>query len=473
MCGGPCTVSPQTYIEACPARRGVKSRTARAAVSYRRRLTARSLRSAIRPGHGRRPDHQRGRHGRPALAAAGEPQPVGGGGGDADRGAQRRRQRRLGLGPPRARASGWSRSAGPTRCRPASRPPRAPRGRARGPPTPRGAGPARVVGAEQAADVAEARPRRAPRRSARARRRRRRSARRSRRRRASPARRASRAGRPRSGARRCRCPPGAARVTAAHLQLGQREVVRDGDLGGPLVAGDGVHRHAGGADDRGVVGELRAVGEARRRRPPAWRGRSPAGSAPGAAALAGTASVTTPSSSTTTVVSTTGSTGTTAGAPAASAASTRATTSGGVSGRAASWTRTASACALDGGRARRGPTRSGSAPPSTSRTPPGSAAAKACPLRRRGRRRRPRPRRPARRASTAQQTSGRPASGTSAFGRSAPRRRPLPAAATMPTACTGVVWVTRVSGGRLSWRAPRRGGPRPCPRWCPRRARAR
>src|SRR3954453_17536739 len=48
MCGGPWTVSPQTYMEACPARRGVKSRTARAAVSYRRRLTARSLRTWAR-----------------------------------------------------------------------------------------------------------------------------------------------------------------------------------------------------------------------------------------------------------------------------------------------------------------------------------------------------------------------------------------------------------------------------------------
>ena len=37
-------------------------------------------------------------------------------------------------------------------------------------------------------------------------------------------------------------------------------------------------------------------------------------------------------------------------------------------------------------------------------------------------------------------TIAMPASGTSALGRSAPRREPLPAAATMPTACTGVVW---------------------------------
>ena len=53
-------------------------------------------------------------------------------------------------GPSRA----WWRSAGPTRCRPASRPRRAPPGRARGRRA-RRTGPPRVVGAEQPADVAE------------------------------------------------------------------------------------------------------------------------------------------------------------------------------------------------------------------------------------------------------------------------------------------------------------------------------
>ena len=48
-------------------------------------------------------------------------------------------------------------------------------------------------------------------------------------------------------------------VMPSHLQFGQREVVRHGDLGGALVAGDGGDRDAGGAHDRGVVGELGAV----------------------------------------------------------------------------------------------------------------------------------------------------------------------------------------------------------------------
>ena len=47
-------------------------------------------------------------------------------------------------------------------------------------------------------------------------------------------------------------------LTCADLQLGQREVVGDGDLGGPLVARDGRDRDARGADHGGVVGEARA-----------------------------------------------------------------------------------------------------------------------------------------------------------------------------------------------------------------------
>src|SRR4051812_25299101 len=146
-----------------------------------------------------------------------------------------------------------------------------------------------------------------------------------------------------------------------------------------------------------------------------------------------------PSGPTTTVVSMTGRTGTTALAPSARAASTRSTTSGGVSGRAASWTRTTSASSPAAAR----PARTDAvrvAPPSTRRTSPPSTAAKASrsPA---GTVTRTSATPPARSVSTAQQTSGRPASGTSAFGRSAPRRRPLPAAATMPTACTGVIRV--------------------------------
>src|SRR4051794_12684630 len=57
---------------------------------------------------------------------------------------------------------------------------------------------------------------------------------------------------------------------------------------------------------------------------------------------------------------------------------------------------------------------------------------------------------PSRRAPTDQQTRARPCNGPSAFGRSAPRRRPLPAAATMPTECTGVVWTRGARSGLSS-----------------------
>src|SRR3954454_12138366 len=167
----------------------------------------------------------------------------------------------------------------------------------------------------------------------------------------------------------------------------------------------------------------------------------------------GTSPTTTPASSTVTVVSTTGSTGTTASAPSASAASTRATTSGGVSGRAASCTRTAvRPCSAGCSRAAASAARTEAvrvSPPTTTCTSAGRTAAKAvcCGA---GTATTTSSTPPARSASTAQQTSGRPPSGTSALGSSAPRRRPLPAAATMPTACTGVVWVSLGWSGVLS-----------------------
>ena len=108
--------------------------------------------------------HQRGRDGGPPLAPPGEPEPVGGGGRDADRRAERGRQRRLRLGPARARAAAWSRSAARTRCRPASRRRRARSRTCSRTATPRGAGPARVVGAEQARRCRPAPPRTAGRR---------------------------------------------------------------------------------------------------------------------------------------------------------------------------------------------------------------------------------------------------------------------------------------------------------------------
>ena len=163
-------------------------------------------------------------------------------------------------------------------------------------------------------------------------------------------------------------------------------------------------------------------------------------------------------------------------APSASAASTRATTSGGVSGRAASCTRTASASPpAAASAARTDAVRV--APPTTSAHVGRRGRRRTRPARRPGRRPRPRrPRRPAAPRRPSRPAGGRP-SGTSALGSSAPRRRPLPAAATMPTACTGVVWVTRggarAQDARLRTPGPRRGGSRPCPRWCPRRARAR
>src|SRR3954469_25390489 len=76
-CGGPWTVSPQTYIDARPGCTGVKSRAARAAVSYRRRLTGRSLRSpAPGPGRtGRGAPHQGDQ--RPASFSSGSAMPSG------------------------------------------------------------------------------------------------------------------------------------------------------------------------------------------------------------------------------------------------------------------------------------------------------------------------------------------------------------------------------------------------------------
>ena len=270
--------------------------------------------------------------------------------------------------------------------------------------------------------------------------------------------------------------PGQARAHRAHLQLGQREVVRRRSPWRParrprrwppgrpparttaassVSVGVGVERAGVGGDERGAVEALRGLHPAQR-------------------LARAAASVTTPSSSTATVVSTTGSTGTTARAPAASAASTRATTSGGVSGRAASCTRTTSAVARPRPRA---PARTEAvrvAPPSTRTTSAGRTAANAARSVGRdgdhdlghaaGAQGVDRP---------ADERAGRPAA-PAPSGRSAPRRRPLPAAATMPTACTGVVWVSRSGrSAALSWRGPRRGGSRPCPRWCPRRARAR
>src|ERR1700753_1950763 len=71
ICGGACTVAPQTYSDTCPGTRGVNSRTSRVRVSWRRRVTGPRLRDRtywpqrLFAGLGARP----ARGGRPVAGA--------------------------------------------------------------------------------------------------------------------------------------------------------------------------------------------------------------------------------------------------------------------------------------------------------------------------------------------------------------------------------------------------------------------
>src|SRR5215469_14668226 len=51
MCGGACTVAPHRYTDAFPGMRGVNSRTARAAVSWRRSVMQQGY-GTLRPARG-------------------------------------------------------------------------------------------------------------------------------------------------------------------------------------------------------------------------------------------------------------------------------------------------------------------------------------------------------------------------------------------------------------------------------------
>src|SRR5688500_11754872 len=93
-CGAAWTVGPQTYIPTVPSTSGVNGRTWRARVSYRRRLTGASLRTARRRAGYDEGDRQR----REPLAATGEAEPVGRRAGDRHRRAERTAHGALGLG---------------------------------------------------------------------------------------------------------------------------------------------------------------------------------------------------------------------------------------------------------------------------------------------------------------------------------------------------------------------------------------
>src|SRR5215204_519298 len=280
----------------------------------------------------------------PPLPTAGEPEPVGGGAADADRGTERGGERCLGLGAPRTQ---------PGRGRDQLH-----RGVADPPARaryhlahvlqdghPGGARPARVVGAEEGADVAET-------------------------------------GRGQDGVgERVRYHvavgvPGAA-VVPRPVQPGQPagaarldgvDVGADADPGQPVAhwrtcssatarswatvilaarscpstvaTGMPAARTTAASSVKPGASARRSIAEYAETSVARWK---PCGVCTRRSDSRGTASMITPSSPTTTVVSTTGSTGTTARAPFRRAASTRETTTGGVSGRAASCTRTTSA----------------------------------------------------------------------------------------------------------------------------------